>query len=390
MNLSNIKVEQINKNCEVIEDYGEILSPSELKKIISTYFPSVSFRNGYAYGNFNGKSYSLYFKNVSYLGIPHPYYKKRIQIGNNFKTLFSENAEKGITTLLIGVYKYKETIAFVDFNTKRYADAKANNSSAHVYTIDLQNGINRGIFQKTDSFGNIITVFNPDNTLKLLEGKFDNTVDFKLNFISALDCFFDNIEKDWHAIKCYDEMSAANFPNKNQPEWTGFYLEYRLDKFIRENKIQNIIRYSQNKGKHDIDLDLFLSQVNCYGDLKAHSYDSSGIQGNDWDTVMNVLNNANIYYIVCEHDTIKDKDKDFEVTLYWNKKLGKSNLMSYSKRMKNAVHLTGYKVLEINKYNKQYLSEFKQGRNSNGDARAKKIMIKSKDINNFLIHQKTF
>ena len=64
--------------------------------------------------------------------------------------------------------------------------------------------------------------------------------------------------------------------------------------------------------------------------------------------------------------------------------------MSYSNRMKNSVVLTGYKILEINKYNKQYLSKFKQGHNSNGDERALKIMIKSKDVNNFLIHQMNF
>lgn len=390
MRHSNVKVEQINSNYNVIDDYGEILSPSELKRIVSRCFPNIRFDGSVAYGSINDHRYCLYFKNVSYLGIPHPHYKKRIQIGDNFKSIFVENNGKNITTLLLGIYSYKGTIAFVDFDTERYAGAKAHNSSAHVYTIDLLNGIKRGVFQKTDAFGNIITVYNSENVERFLSSKFDNNIDLKYNFIDCLDCFFTDIEKNWNGINCYNEMEAANFPNKNQPEWPGFYLEYRLEKFILENSIQDRIRYSQNKKKDDIDLDLYLSQVECFGDLKAHSNDSNGIQGNDWDTVMKVIEDTSIYYIVCEHDTIKDKDYDFEVTQFWNNKLGKSNLMSYSNRMKNSVVLTGYKILEINKYNKQYLSKFKQGHNSNGDERAPKIMIKSKDVNNFLIHQMNF
>lgn len=390
MRPSNVKVEQINSSYNVIEDYGEILSPLELRSIISRYFPNIRFDGSVAYGSINNHNYCLYFKNVSYLGIPHPHYKKRIQIGDNFKSIFVENNAKNITTILLGVYSYKGTIAFVDFDTERYAGAKAHNSSAHVYTIDLLNGVKRGIFQKTDAFGNIITVYNPENVEKFLSSKFDNNIDLRYNFIDCLDRFFTNIEKNWNGINCYNEMEAADFPNKNQPEWPGFYLEYRLEKFILENSIQDRIRCSQNKKKDDIDLDLYLSQVGCFGDLKAHSNDSNGIQGNDWDTVMRVIEDSSIYYIVCEHDTVKDKDCGFEVTQFWNSKLGKSNPMSYSNRMKNSVVLTGYKILEINKYNKQYLSKFKQGRNSNGDERAPKIMIKSKDVNNFLIHQMNF
>lgn len=390
MRLSNVKVEQITKSFEVVEDYGEILSPAELRDIISHSFSNVKFEGNIAYGSINGNRYCLYFKNISYLGIPHPYYKKRIQIGDNFKSVFVENKARGIKTLLLGIYSYKGIVAFVDFDTERYAGAKAHNSSAHVYTIDLVNGIKRGVFQKTDAFGNIITVYNPSNVEKFLNSKFDNNVDLRFNFIDALDTFFAGLEKTWHGISCYDEMDKADFPNKNQPEWPGFFLEYRLEKFIADNGVQNKIRYSQNKGKDEIDLDIFLPQVDCFGDLKAHSNDSKGIQGNDWDTVMSVLNDSSIYYIVCDHDTIKDKDCGYEVTLYWNNKLGKSNPMSYSTRMKNKVILTGYKVLEINRYNMQYLSEFHQGHNSNGDARAKKIMIKTSDINNFLIHQVNF
>ena len=43
MRHSNVKVEQINSNYNVIDDYGEILSPSELKSIVSRCFPNIRF-----------------------------------------------------------------------------------------------------------------------------------------------------------------------------------------------------------------------------------------------------------------------------------------------------------------------------------------------------------
>lgn len=390
MRFGNIKVEQIDKCLNVVEDYGEILSAAELKSVISKYFPNIHFDGSFAYGKINGNDYGLYFKNISYLGNPHPYYKKRIQIGDNFKSFFVDCKAKNITALLVGVYSYKGNIAFVDFDTEQYAEAKAHNSSAHVYTNDLLNGIKRGIFQKTDSFGNVITVYSSSNVDKFLSSKLADDIDFRYSFIKPFDQFFTSIEKSWYGIDCYIEMNKAGFSNKNQPEWPGFYLEYRLEKYILDNAIQDKIRYSQNKKQSEIDLDLFFPEINCYGDLKAHSNSSQGIQGNDWNTVMNVLDYTSIYYVVCEHDTIKDKDCNFEVTLFWNKMLDKKNLMSYSSKMKNRVTLTGYKVLEINKYNIQHLSEFHQGHNSNGDKREKKIMIKSNDVNNFLIHQMLF
>ncbi len=42
-------------------------------------------------------------------------------------------------------------------------------------------------------------------------------------------------------------------------------------------------------------------------------------------------------------------------------------------------------VLEITPFNKKYIKEFNQGKNSNGKDREKKIKIESRDIGNFLI-----
>lgn len=390
MQLSHIKVEQITSSYAVVEDYGEILTRTEMVDLFEKHFSNIEYKNGCMYGQFCNKPYCIYFKNISYLGRPHAFFKKRIQIGDTFKQIYVENRSMGVTTLLMGVYKYKETVLFVDFDVAKYVTRKAHNSSAHVYTIDLKNGLQFGIFQKEDINKNIITVFNTDNVTRYLQSKLGERVDLKFDFINFLDAFFTQLPKDWNGTDCYEEMLNARFNNALQPEWPGFYLEYRLQKFIKEQNAAHIVKYFQNKKKDEIDLDLFFPQIGCYGDLKAHSNDSSGIQGNDWDTIMSVIDTSSIYYVVCNHDTEKDKDHGNEVTILWNTLLGKSNPLSYAAKMKHSVHLTSYFVLEINRFNKQYLDVFHQGHNSDGSPRAPKISIKKRNISNFLIHQTDF
>ena len=390
MTYSNIKVEQIDERHQVIEDYGEILSRSEMVALLLKNFKNSKYQNNCIYGEINNKKYCIYFKNISYLGTPHPYFKKRIQIGDNFKSIYNENQDKGIQTLLLGIYKYKSTVLFVDFDITRYVTKKSHNSSAHVYTIDLKNGLLFGIFQKEDFNKNVITVFNEKNVNKYLLSKIDDAVDLRLDFVAVLDDFYSGIHKKWNGIDSYKEMLRADFNNALQPEWPGFYHEFKLDEYIKNHSVSHAIQYKQNKKKGEIDLDLYFPQSEAYGDLKAHSNDSGGIQGNDWDTIMNVIENSSVYYIVCNHDTERDINHHNEVTIFWNTQLGKSNLLSYSSKMKHSVELTSYYVLEINQFNKQYLDVFHQGHNSDGSPRNPKISIKTKNIGNFLIHQMNF
>ncbi len=390
MTCSNIKVEQIDENQEIVMDYGEILSKKETAEILLNNFPNTEYKDGCLYGEKSGKKFCIYFKNISYLGTPHPLFKKRIQIGDNFKEVYQKNVQQNIQTLLLGVYKYKNTILFVDFDIKQYVVNKSHNSSAHVYTIDLKNGLLFGVFQKEDVRKNLITVFTSDNIEKYLTSKIIGGVDLRLEFIAFLDDFYSNLAKEWNGVACYQEMIDAGFNNALQPEWPGFYHEYKLMEYLANHKECMALQYKQNKKKGEIDLDLYFPQVNTYGDLKAHSNDSGGIQGNDWDTVMSVIENESIYYVVVNHDTERDRNHSNEVTIFWNQQLGKKDLLSYANKMKNSVKLTSYYILEINKRNKEFLDEFKQGHNSDGNPRQKKIQIKKKNLDKFLIHQMEF
>lgn len=386
MKLSNVKVEQVYHG-DVIEDYGEILSSSEIQYFLKGMFDSLVLnKNGYLYGKYRNKEYCLFYRNISYLGNPHPKFKKRIQIPIDFKRIYEQNKNKNITTFLIGLYKYRDNILLCDFDTKTYINNKSHNSSAHVYTIDLINGERTGLFEKKDIRGNIITVFNKNNVINFLDKKFFNEEKTTIEIFDTLDDFFDNMTKEWFGIEAYADMIEHNYTNRYQPEWPGFYLEYKLQEYLNATNKQNIITFYQNRKKGEIDLDLKFPQLGFYGDLKAHSISSGGIQGNDYETIMELLETQSVYYIVANHETEKDRDHGYVVTKYWNEQQNKKDLMSYSNKMKYSIKLKSYYILELNKFNKKYIDIFNQGKNSDGNHRNPKISISIKNINNFLVH----
>lgn len=412
-------VEQVTKNGLIIEDYDQSLSTSVIYDRLSQYFSGIgrySNDKRIFVGEHKGNKYAIRCKNITYLGNPHPQFKKRIQISEDlydfYKTAISINAKP----LLMGIYSYQDNILFVEFRIDTYIKKKAHNSSAHVYVSDLAAAIEEGYFQKTDYFGNKVTVFRPDLVNVFLDEVFEDdglksyineeykydeaekaemfkkyATIFKESIIPKIKTFFETENKNWNGIECYKKMIEANYKNKFQPEWVGFFLEFEFEEYIKKNKLINLIRYEQNKKKGGIDLDLFFPTIETYGDLKAHSEESRGIQGNDWNTVFNILNKqdekSHVYYIVCEHSTEKDYLYDYEVTKFWNTAQNKDDLMSYSSKMKNRVQLKKVYFLDINYTNSKYLSVFKQGVNSNGKPREPKIMIEQDNLKYFIIDQ---
>lgn len=386
MKKSKVKVEQITNQGEITTDFGEELTPTELANILTNVFPKSVAKDRKVYGEYYGNKYCIIFKNISYLGYPHPIHKKRYQIPSSFLTTYRENEKNGVISLLIGVYKYKNVILFCDFNVDNYKHNKINNSSAHVYSIDLLNGFKNGFFKKRDLRGNDIVVFNEDNIEAYFNYKFNNSIDSSFEVFETIDEFFTSMSKVWFGMECYSEMLENHYHDSLQSEWAGSYLEFKFNEFLETNNKENIITFYQDKTKNGVDLDLYFPQLGMYGDLKAHSIDTSGIQGNDYETIMNILENQSIYYIVCNHTTEKDKDHGLKVTEFWNRKLNKKDLKSYGKKMKYKVAVKSYYILELNKYNKKYITMYRQGRNSDGKPRRPKIYITNRNIPNFLVH----
>ena len=410
------RVEQVNLDGSISLDYDTSLSTKALFNCISESFPNVfKDEDGMICGEFEGQGYAIRAKNITYLGHPHPLYKKRIQISNDLVTFYENALKKHRIPILLGVYTYGENTLFCDFNIEDFIDKKAHNSSAHVYTSDLADAAVEGYFYKEDYYGNKITVFNSTVINAVLREKLgfeidenddsyskeeivglvaEPTASYNYNrelgrIESAVISFFSTTTKHWHGMNCYKEMINANYKNRYQPEWPGYYLEYTFEKYILQNDLTRIIRYAQDKSKDGIDLDLFFPRIKMYGDLKAHSSHSNAIQGNDWDTVHRLIENpfteTHIYYIACEHETEKDSEHGYEVTLFWNAVQGKEDPMSYAGKMKNSVVLTRGYIFDINDNNKQFLTKFRQGVNSNGKPRKPKIMIERDNFSRFAI-----
>lgn len=402
-------VEQVLCDGTIEEGYDNSLSPSEIRNIIKLYFPNYSLReDGLITCEHQGKKFSLRVKNITYLGHPHPIYKKRIQISDDLRDFYSKSLNGGYIPLLLGIYSYKNNYLFCDFNIDDYIEGKSHNSSAHVYVSDLQAATQEGFFQKVDYFNNKITVFARHTVKIFLEDKISDTEfvvpeairseddelfkQYSPRVIDKTFGFFDSIDKNWFGISCYSKMIEDNYRNKYQPEWPAFFLEYSFENYICKEQIEHLIKFEQNKKKDGIDLDLFFDCFSGFGDLKMHSKESRGIQGNDWDTIFGLLNgdefSRHILYLVWQHSTNKDRDFDFEVTRYWNSIQNKDNPLSYGNRMKHDVSIESVHVLDINPSNCKYLSMFKQGINSNGKLRNPKIMIETDNMVHFEISSK--
>lgn len=461
MKRGNVLVEQVTKEGLLIEGYDESLSPSEIYDRISKYFPKISKATAdprVFVGNHKGHKYAIRCKNVTYLGNPHPHFKKRIQIADDLYDFYRLALSIKAKPILLGIYSFGTNTIFVDFKIDTYIEKKAHNSSAHIYVSDLAAATEDGYFQKIDFFGNTVTAIRPDvvevyldeffgissetvNEPAKEQPKAQTTVEseksqpepkqaeydyiltrdadkktvipfmetpkvdhdkafervatyaqaFRDTIVPKVKEFFDGEQREWKGLECYQKMIAANYRNKYQPEWVGFFLEYEFEKYLKDNNLTYLITYAQDKRDGGIDLDLYFPTIESYGDLKAHSEESRGIQGNDWDTIFGIINGqdekSHVYYIVCEHSTEKDSLHDYEVTKFWNTAQGKANLMSYSARMKNRVRLKRVYILDINYSNREHLTKFKQGLNSNGKPREPKIMIEQDNLQYFIVDQ---
>lgn len=384
-----IKIEQVTENALVINDYDDILTTQQMVKILSKHsdLKIESIQNP-CQATYKGKTINLCVKNISYLGIPHLHYKKRIQIPSGWKEILQQD-----NTLLIGVYSYNGCVTFCIFDTKTYKNNNLNNSSAHIHTMDLYQARKLGIFKKTDKKDNNIIVFTESNFQKV----FDDILfgkQIKLSEeINAFKEFSKILKTDWYGIECYREMIENGFNNAYQPEWAGFYLEYKFKQFLDNNpNYQKYCQYVQNKYDNAIDLDLWFAKSKFYGDLKAHTV-NAGLLGNDVKNIKQAINEyKKIWYIVFSHHTEKDCNYEGEVTKFWNLAINNKHqkagikkhkeLDSYLSKMKKSVKLDNFVILEINKINFKHLKIFNQGKNSDGNPRNTKISISKKDLEN--------
>lgn len=338
----------------------------------------------------------LLVANITYLGNPHPTFKKRMQLKQWYKDFVDEHNDP---VLFLGIYTYDNVFYFVNFYKNNYLQNKINNSSAHVYINDFYQSYKYGVFQKHDLNDNIIDIINDSHFKQYLE---NNTISEEGDIFNILNHINEKFPFgiDIYSHEAIPEMFYSNYKNWKQAEWPGFYLEFMFDNIIKSldtKKINGDIVYIDRDPTHLLDFDIYFTSEDFYGDLKASSDDYKEIIGNDLYSIEKTIEEKNkFWYLVYEHQTEKDSKKyDYSSTrhrnlfIYENDKKDKQKLneLSYYKRMKRRVKFKRMFVLELNPINfKEIIEPFKQGRQPDGSARKLKIKFNKDRINNSLIY----
>ena len=129
-----------------------------------------------------------------------------------------------------------------------------------------------------------------------------------------------------------------------------------------------------------------------YGDLKASDISKEESPGNDRESLFAAIDQSDrFWYVIYEHETVKDKDCGNQLTQFRYGYLlsvgdkAKSPL-SYAARMKNRVNFKRMMILELNRANcGDLLSAFHQGHQPNGGARAEKVLINKRNVENYQV-----
>ena len=275
----------------------------------------------------NGKVHHFLVRTCTYLGNPHPIFKKRVQLPLWFNEYANaiHHGNPDVDVRYLGVYHYGDTahgdnIIFIDFKKETYLNKRGHNSSAHVYTNDLYQAMDYGIFTKEDYFGNTITTIRKDKFKEYLsqETTCSNSL---FDLFQKFNCCF-TFGQWLKALDVIKEMHRNGWSQWRQTEWAGWFLEYKFNKFSTENNISSQMRYVGNSLKKDgnLDFDIRFDKENFFGDLKASDITKKETPGNDQANLVKCIYQfGRFWYVIYEHETIKDHDSRYEATIGRNR-----------------------------------------------------------------------
>ncbi len=393
----NQNSEQIRPDLSLDIAQDQVLSPKQQQESMKRFLgeenctvETIGGHRVFVYANAERK-YILLHRAVSYLGNPHPTFKKRVQLPHWYKEFcnYVKETELRYDVRFIGVYHYKGLVVFVDFLKDTYLKKIVHNSSAHIYINDLYQALSNGVFHKEDMYGNHIYAIHGNKFASYLSG--NETGQNRL--LTLFEQFNQGFTfGQWlKVLPTVKEMERANWSEWRQPEWPGWYLEYKFNQFTINNGTSPDIIYTgqSNKSKQQgiFDFDIWFKKAQFYGDLKASDIAAKEAPGNDQTTFIECINMyGKFWYVIYEHETKKDTEAtNYSEVRTYNRYMKKDEL-SYAKRLKIGIRFVRMTILELNRFNyHEALSEFNQGHQPDGTARNPKFMIKKKDIDNFVV-----
>lgn len=401
--MSPALVDQIGLDGRLLTGADALLSKRDKETLLLGVLPGATAEKFAGVDSVRFGDQILFMKQVTYLGNPWPAFKKRIQIPKKWLDAHQQALAEGLTPRFIGIYRHEDVTIFVDFDPSTYVRRKANNSAAHVSTNDLFQAQTLGAFSREDRNGNRLTSVPAGLLAEYLLGR-TSTVPPRIEAFSQFNSEFlsrDRIE----ALDAIREMHDASWPDRFQGEWAGFYLEYRLDRFLRDNGHVPHIEFQRAKTKGAFDYDLVFrdhGRIDHYGDLKASNVKKTESPGNDASDIRRCVETfGRFWYVLYEHETWHGRSDGDLPTIAWNDwrrsvggyakgKVKIYNPLTYASRFKAAVRFSKMSVLELNEANFGLaLGDFHQGQQPGGAARALKVMIKKRNIENFLIYSES-
>lgn len=394
--VGSLVVDQIGPDGTLLADVDSTLSERQKNDLLLAALPGATAETYLGERVVRYRDQIILKKQVTHLGNPWPGFKKRIQIPRSWLAVERQARGAGLLTRFIGIYHYGEVTIFVDFDPKTYVQRKANNSAAHVATNDLYQAQTREQFSREDRNGNRLTSIRWDHFARYLLAGYepDPRVTVFKYFNSE---FITGAELE--ALVAIKEMRAASWRDTFQGEWPGFYLEYRVDTFLRRDSHTDLVQFQKDKKRGRYDYDLVLASngdLEFYGDLKSSDVTKRDAPGNDAEDIKRcVAEFGRFWYVIYEHETHHSRDHGNVATVAWNewkRSVGYQRSkpydpLSYARRFKQSVRYVSMKILEINEANFHLvLGDFTQGSQPDGASRALKVMINKANIDNFLIY----
>lgn len=391
------KSEQIMPNMSMVLDYDQPLTTTQ--EILAAFRNALGAecytekyqgtKTVYVFEHDGIKEYFLAGA-ITYLSHPHPLFKKRYQLKLWYKDFYQEHRHNENERIhFVGLYHYDGLVVFVDFKTEDYVIRKLNSSAAHVYTNDIYQAVVNGGFEKTDSNQNHVTAVVSREFRKYILGE------ARGNHIFELFTKFNNqfsFNRWIPANQAIVEMRDGEWYQWKGTEWPGWLLEFKLARFIKEEESETVMLYiGNNKGPEMLDFDLLFPQENYYGDLKASDIGASAAPGNDQESVLEAIaRHGRLWYIIYEHETIKDAARNNEMAINRMNLLGtpyvEGQKISYASRMKHSVKFKRMRIFELNRVNMhEALSAFNQGHQPDGSARKPKFLINKRNIDNCIV-----
>lgn len=396
--MGSVAVDQITRDGSLVQDVDTKLSLKRKDELLLAALPGATVEQYQGENVVRYHGQVILKKQITHLGIPWEVFKKRIQIPYKWLSVERVARRDGLEPRFVGIYHYGDVTIFVDFDPTTYVKRKANNSAAHVSTNDLFQAQTLGQFRRLDRNGNMLTSVRSDQFATYLQGgavanpRLDVFDRFNVEFLNG-----DRIK----SLDAIQQMHDASWRDAYQVEWPGFYLEYRMDEFIRNRGLSHLAQFQKNKKSGAYDYDLIFPDgavAAFYGDLKASNLTAKESPGNDLSNLRKCVDEfGRFWYVVYEHETKHARNNKNRATIVWNEwrqavgyfaRARKTyDPLSYAGKFKESVKFTKMLVLEVNPANFDIvLKTFAQGKQPDGAARALKAMINKKVIENYLVY----